>query len=137
MADTIRKVDYFYVTLPDKPGEGAKVLSALADAGVNLLALSAFPSGRRAQLDLVPEDSAKLKSAAKKLGLELSGRKTAFLLQGADRVGALTDTLDALAKAKINVIAANAVTTGDGRYATLFWVEPESVNKAAKAIGAR
>lgn len=137
MSDEIRKVDYFYVTLSDKPGEGAKVLSGLADAGVNLLAMTAFPSGRRAQLDLVPEDAAKLKQAAKKLGLELSPRKTGFLLRGSDRVGALTDVLDKLAAAKINVTAANAVTTGDGRFGAMFWVAADAVAKAAKAIGAR
>jgi hypothetical protein len=137
MADTVRKVDYFYVTLPDKPGEGAKVLSALADAGVNLLALSAFPSGRRAQLDLIAEDAAKLKRVVKKLGLALSPRKSGFLVQGDDRVGALTGLLDKLAAARINVTALDAVTTGDGRYGAIFWVKPAAVAKAAKAIGAR
>jgi hypothetical protein len=137
MAETIRKVDYFHVMLPDKPGEGLKVLSSLAGAGVNLLALTAFPSGGRAQLDLVPDDPAKLEQAAKKLALDLSPRKSVFLLQGADRVGALTDTLQKLASANISVTAANAVTTGDGRYGAIFWVAPESVSSAAKAIGAR
>ena len=137
MADTVRTADYFYVMVPDKPGEGVKVLTALADAGVNLIALSAFPSGRRSQLDLVPEDSAKVKQAVKKRGLELSARKTGFLVRGSDRVGALIDVLRKLADAKINVTAADAVTAGEGRYGAIFWVDPASVNKAAKAIGAR
>ncbi len=137
MSTTVRKVDYFYVTLANTTGQGAKVLSDLAAEGVNLLALTAFPSGRRAQLDLIPEDSAALKRAAKKLGLTLSARKTGFLLQGDDRVGALTDALGALAEAKINVTAGNALATGDGRFGAIFWVKPESVAKAAKALGAR
>ena len=58
MADTVRKVVYFKMSVPDKAGEGARVLGALRDAGVNLLAFSGFPRGRRAQLDLVPEDEA-------------------------------------------------------------------------------
>jgi len=29
MADQIRRVDYFYVDVPDKPGEGVRVLAAL------------------------------------------------------------------------------------------------------------
>jgi len=137
VSTTVRKVDYFYVTLANTTGQGAKVLSDLAAEGVNLLALTAFPSGRRAQLDLIPEDSAALKRAAKKLGLTLSARKTGFLLQGDDRVGALTDALGALAEAKINVTAGNALATGDGRFGAIFWVKPESVAKAAKALGAR
>jgi hypothetical protein len=44
MAETVGTVDYFYIETPDKPGEAARVLSALRDAGVNLLAFTAFPS---------------------------------------------------------------------------------------------
>ena len=38
MPDEIRRVDYFYIKVPDRPGEGARALGALRDAGVNLLA---------------------------------------------------------------------------------------------------
>ena len=34
MAEEIRKVAYFAMDVPDKPGEGARVLGLLADAGV-------------------------------------------------------------------------------------------------------
>jgi len=49
--DTVPLVDYFYIDVPDKPGEGAHVFSHLKEAGVNLLAIDAFPKGRRAQMD--------------------------------------------------------------------------------------
>ena len=45
MADKIRRVDYFYVHVPDKPGEGHRILAAVKEAGVNLLSLTAFPDG--------------------------------------------------------------------------------------------
>jgi len=137
MTDSIRKVDYFYTTVPNTAGQGSAILAALAAEGVNLLAFSGFPSGKRAQLDLVPEDSAALKRAAKKLKLKLSVRKSGFLVQGDDRVGAMTGVLDALAKAKISVTACDAVSAGDGRYGAIFWVKPAAVAKASKAIGAR
>jgi len=54
MADTVRQVDYFYVQVPHRAGEAATALRALKDAGVNLLAFSGFPEGRRAQLDFHP-----------------------------------------------------------------------------------
>jgi len=137
MADTVRKVDYFYTIVPNTAGQGSRILSELAAEGVNLLAFSGFPSGRRAQLDLVPEDSAALKRAAKKMKLELSVRKSGFLIQGDDRVGAMTRILDALAKANISVTACDAVSAGDGRYGAILWVKPEAVTKAGKAIGAK
>ena len=137
MDNTVRKVEYFYVMVPNRPGQAAKILSGLAEQGVNLLALSGFPSGRQAQLDLIPEDSAALKRAAKKLGLSLSAKKTGFLVQGEDRVGAVTDLLDRLATAKINVTAVDAVTSGGGRFGAILWVAPEAVAKAAKLLGAQ
>ncbi|MFO1322456.1 MAG: hypothetical protein U1F15_00155 [Burkholderiales bacterium] len=136
MADKLTKVDYFYATMPNKPGQGAKVMNGLAEAGVNLLAFSAFPSGRKSQLDLVPEDSAKLKRAAKAMGLKLSVAKKGFLLVGDDRVGAVTGVLNKLAAAKINITAIDAVCSG-GRYGALFWVKPPKVAKAAKVLGAK
>lgn len=43
MADQIQRVPYFYTEVPDKPGEGAKVLGMVKEAGINLLAFVAFP----------------------------------------------------------------------------------------------
>jgi prephenate dehydratase len=136
MAQTLRKVEYFYVETPNTPGEGAKILTGLREAGVNLLAFSGFPSGRRAQLDFIPEDAAKLKAAAKKLKLKLSAKKTGFLLQGDDEPGALVDLVNKLAAAKISLTALDAVTSGDGRFGSIFWVQSKDVSKAAKLLGA-
>lgn len=135
MADTIRLVEYFYLTAPNKAGEGARALATLRDAGVNLLAFSGFPQGRRAQLDLIPADPAALKQAAKKAKWKLVGPRRGFLVQGDDRVGAVADLLDRLGRAKINVTAIDAVCAGVGRYGAIFWVEPKDVKKAAALLG--
>jgi len=137
MSNTLRRVDYFYVMVPNRAGQGAKIMSALAAEGVNLLAFSGFPSGGKAQLDLMPDDSAKLRKAAKKLGLKLSKRKTGFLYHGDDRVGAMNNILKKLADAKINVVAVDAVGSGKGRFGAIFWVRPNAVAKAAKTLGAK
>jgi hypothetical protein len=137
MSNRLRKVDYFKVMVPNKAGQGAKIAAGLAAAGVNLLAFSGFPSGRQTQLDLMPEDSGKLKRAAKKLGIKLSARKSGFLYQGDDRVGAMTGIFGKLAEAKINVIAVDAVTGGQGRFGAIFWVKPQAVAKAARLLGAK
>jgi len=137
MANTLRKVDYFYVMVPNRAGQGAKIMKALAAEGVNLLAFSGFPSGGKTQLDLMPDNSARFRKAARKLGLRISDRKTGFLCHGDDRVGAMTKVMDKLAAAKVNVIAIDAVTGGKGRFGAIFWVKPAAVAKAAKALGAR
>lgn len=136
MADTIRLVDYFYVMAPSKPGEGARILSTLKDAGINLLAFSAFPHARRAQLDFIPADPAAFKQAAKRAKWKVVGPKRGFLVQGGDRAGAIAELLQRLGGANINVTAIDAVCTGDGRYGAIFWVAPRDVKKTAALLGA-
>lgn len=136
MADTIRVVDYFYVTVANKLGEGARALSVVKEAGVNLLAFSAFPQGRRSQLDFLPADTAAFKQAAKRAKWKLVGPKRGFLVEGDDRVGAVADLLERLGAAKINVTALDAVSIGGGRYGAIFWVAPKDVKKAAALLGA-
>jgi len=135
MAETVRTADYFYVLVPDKPGEGARVLGELRSAGVNLVAYSGFPSGRGAQLDVVPTDPAAFKAVAKQRKWKVKGPKRAFLIEGDDRVGACADVLGRLAAAKINVTAMDALA-GGGRYAAILWVKPRDVKKTASVLGA-
>ena len=136
MADTIRVVDYYYTTTPDKPGEGAQLLRVLRDARTNLLALSAFPSQRKTQVDFVPSDSAAFLAAAKAAKIKLSRPKKALLVQGDDRVGAIHEILAKLASAKINVTSTQGITAGGGRYGAILWVDQKDVKKAATALGA-
>jgi len=136
MADTIRKVSYYYTTISDKPGEGARLLETLRGAGVNLLALHAFPSARKPQIDFVPSDAARFTAVATGAKIKLSKPKSAFLLEGEDRVGALAAVLGRLGAAKINVTAVTGVCAGMGRYGAILWVKPRDVDKAATALGA-
>ena len=136
MTDTIRQVDYFYMLMPHKAGEGARILRTLSDAQVNLVAFSGFPAGRRAQLDFIPADAAALKNAAKANKWKLVGPKRALLIQGDDRLGAMADIVGKLADAKINVTAIDAVCA-DGRYGALCWVAPRDFRKAARILGAQ
>jgi len=134
--DMIRKADYFSVEVPNKVGEGARLLGALRDAGINLAAFTAFPSGRRAQIDFIPEDTAAFKKAARKLGIDVSPRKTVFIAQGDDRPGAIAELCEKLASTGINIIAMDAASAGNGRYGAMFWVAPGDVRRASKALGA-
>ena len=136
MAETVRLVEYFYITASNKPGEGARLLNILKEAGVNLSAFSGFPQGRRAQLDFIPADAAAFKQAAKKAGWKVTGPKRAFVVQGDDRVGAVADLLERLGAAKINVTAVDAVCAGNDRYGAILWVAPKDVRKAAALLGA-
>jgi predicted amino acid-binding ACT domain protein len=134
MGEAVRELEYFYIEVPNKIGEGAKVLRALKDAGVNLTAFSGFPVGRRAQLDFFPADPAVFKKVARANRWKVVGPKRGFLIQGDDRVGAVADVVSTLADAKIDVIAIDAVCV-DERYGALCWVAPRDRKKAAQLLG--
>lgn len=138
MADRIRLVDYFYIEARDRPGQGARALGVLKDAGVNLVALQAFPKGGgRTQVNFIPSDPAAFKRAAKAAGWKLTGPKKAFVIQGSDRTGALVGYAGKLGEAKINVTATSASAAGAGRFGGILWVKARDVRRAAKILGAR
>jgi len=137
MPQTVRKVDYFYIEVPNKPGEAAMVLEALLKAGVNLLAFSGFPQGRKSQIDFIPDDATKFKAAARKAGLKISARKRGFLIQGEDRPGAIAAIMGRLSAINVNVTAIDAAAAGARRYGAILWVKPADYGKAAKALSAK
>jgi hypothetical protein len=135
MAYTIRRVDYFKATVKDQPGEAYKLLSVLADLGVDLLAITLIPIGPMStQMTLFPEDTPKLTTAAANAKLTLDGPQRALLIQGEDVLGALVDVHARLAAANVNVFASSGVSDGHGHYCYILHVRPEEFDRAAQTL---
>ncbi len=138
MAERVKIINYCYVTVPSRAGQGKKILDELKGAGVNMLAFSGFPGkSGKAQLDLVPQNMTALRQLARKNGWRLSKVKKGFLIQGTDRIGAALSHMTKLAAKKINITAADAVTAGAGRYGMLLWVKPKDYSRAARVLRAK
>lgn len=138
MADRVKKINYVYLTVPNRAGYGARVLRDLKDAGVNLMAYSGFPGKRgKSQLDLIPEDMAALRRVARRKDWKLSKAKKGFLVQGTDAVGAVHRHIDKLAAEKINITAADAVAAGKNRYGMILWVKQKDYNRASRVLRAK
>jgi hypothetical protein len=138
MSYSARKVNYCYITVGNRTGTAANILDQIKSAGINMLAFSGFPiKGGKAQVDLVADKLGEIKKLARKNNWKLSKSKKAFLIQGSDKVGAVAAPVARLAKAKINITAADAVAAGKGRYGMILWVKPKVYNRAAKALKAR
>jgi hypothetical protein len=136
MASTIRRVEYFTTTIPDRPGQACDLLSQFARRGVNLVGLTAIPMGPDSTwLTLYPSDSNLLVSAAQRLNVPLSGPQPALLVQGDDEMGALAGVLEQLAHASVNVFASYAVADGKGHYGVLIMVRPEHFEQALRVLG--
>jgi len=135
MSYKIRKLNYYYAITQDKPGEAHKILSILADVGVNQLAFNTMQMGpERAQITLFPEDEALLVNVAKKAGLNLDGPYNAILVQGTDEMGALVKVHEKLHNANINIASSTAIADGSGSYGYLIYVRPDDYDKAADAL---
>ena len=138
MGVEIRRVDYYYVTVRDQPGEAYRLLTHIASGEVNLLAFHAVPLGPdRAQLTLFPESvEEQLARVAEDLGLVLDGPHPALLVQGDDSLGALAEVHARLFQAKINVYASSGVTDGHGSFGYVLYVQPRDIQAAVTALGA-
>ena len=136
MPDTVRKVHYFTTVVPDRPGQTFKVLAALVSGGVNLLACTGTARGRRAQIDVVPDDTRRFAAAARRAGMDFSEKKSGFLIQGDDRPGALADHLKVLADAGINIDAVDGLSAGSGRWGAIVWVGEGDLRRAGRLLRA-
>jgi hypothetical protein len=135
MISSVLEVEYYYVLVPDKPGESRKLLEFLSEKMVNLLAFSIFPEGEgQSQIDFFPTDPELLKTAAEEANIPLVGPKKAFLIQGEDQIGALYDFHLKLANAGINIHACNGVVDGTGRFGYVIWVDPADYENASGVL---
>jgi hypothetical protein len=138
MADRVRRVSYAYVTVPNRAGQGEKILRELREAEVNMLAFSAFPAkAGKAQMDIVAENMAAVRRVAKRNDWRLSKIKKGILVQGKDEVGAVHRHVRKLAAGKVNVTAADAIFAGKGRYGLILWVKPKDYARAARLLKAK
>ena len=136
MPFTIQRVEYYYTTVKDQPGEAYKLLNMLSGMGVNQLAFSAIPIGPNStQLAVFPEEPAKLASEAKLAGMTLDGPHYALLIQGDDELGSLAGIHQKLYEADINVYASSGVTDGRGSYGYLIYVKEDDFERAATTLG--
>lgn len=135
MSFRIQKVEYFYTSVVDQPGEAYKFLSTLAKAGINLLAFTAIPVGpMRTQLSIFPEDTSKFIIEAKNAGIQIDGPYSAILVQGDDQLGAFAEVHQKLYEANVNVYACTGVTDGKGTFGYLLYIRPEQFENAIKAL---
>jgi hypothetical protein len=137
MECVIKKVEYYYTTVKDQPGEAYRILAELAGLGINLQAFTAVPIGpTTTQLTIFPEEPALLKKEAANVGMILDGPHPALLVRGDDDLGALAEIHLKLFAARVNVYSASGVTDGRGSFGYVIYVKSEDYERAATALGA-
>ena len=133
----IQRVEYYNVTVKDRPGEAYKLLAQVKSEGVNLLAFNVIPMGAdQCRVVLFPEGgSGSFPKLIEGVGVDVDGPNHAVLVQGDDRLGAIADIHRKLADAKINVYASAGVTDGRGGYGYILYVKPDDFPSATAVLG--
>lgn len=131
----VKRVEYYKTTVESHAGDGSRLLSALAGAGVSFLAFSAVPvEPMRTRFTLFPNDGSQMVDGAKTAGLTLDGPHSALLIQGDDESGALADIYEKLSRAGIDVHESSGIADIKRAYGVVLYLRPEDCDKAMMAL---
>ncbi|MGH7267059.1 MAG: ACT domain-containing protein [Candidatus Rokuibacteriota bacterium] len=125
------KMTQLTLSLASKPGVLAQVTSALARAGVNIMAIcAAESSGARGKIRILVDNPARAIEALKAARVR-AGQEDVLTVTLDDRPGTLAEVAEKLARARVNVKCAYA-TTGGGSALVVLTVS--NVPKAQAAL---
>lgn len=126
------KTTQLTLTLQSRPGVLAAISRVLADAGVNIVALSTAETAGRGKIRMIVSDPARAKEALKAAKYRPS-EEPAITLTLDNHPGALAGVAAKLAQAKINIKSAYATTSGPGSATVVLTVS--NADKAQAALG--
>lgn len=121
------------LSLVSRPGTLAALTRSLADAGVNITALSAPEASGRGKIRLLVNDPGRAKRALRKANFR-ANEEPAFVVRLRNKPGALARVTARLAKERINVRSIYATTAGRGSAVVVLTVGG-NVRKARRALG--
>jgi hypothetical protein len=121
------------LSIVSRPGTLATVTRTLADAGVNITALSAPETSGRGKIRLLVNDPGRAKRALRKAKYR-ANEEPAFMLRLRNKPGALARVTARLAKERINVRSIYATTAGRGSAVVVLTVGGNA-QKARRVLG--
>jgi hypothetical protein len=121
------------LSLVSRPGTLATLARTLADAGVNIIALSAAETSGRGKIRLLVNDPVRARRALRKAKYHAT-EQPAFMLRLRNKPGALARVAARLAKERINVRSIYATTAGRGAAGVVLTVGGNP-SKARRVLG--
>lgn len=131
---TAKRVTYFKAKIEDKPGALLALAKDLKAKKLDLIALKGVGQAGQGDILVVAKSPDKLREAWTESRI-LVEEGVAIFLSGTDTAGALVTSLDAIAKAGVNIVALEALGAG-GKFGAVLWVSPEDLDKTAQELGA-
>lgn len=128
----VKETTCFTIAAENKPGTLAAFCGKMKQQNVDLAGLWGWGEGPKAGIIACPKNAEQFRKAAKAAGYTATEGRC-FQITGEDRVGALTDTLDRVAKEKINLQAVDAIAH-NGRYTATIWPEAADAEKVKRLL---
>ena len=122
----------FRVTMGNRPGELARVASALSRQGVSIKALAASAGGNQVSLHLVGHDVEATRSALEAAGIQFQESEVLLLLLE-DKAGEIARIANQLADAGVNLTAIYLAGRADDLVEVVVAVD--DIKKAKKVLG--
>jgi hypothetical protein len=131
-----REVDYYNIAVQGDVAEGSRLLTTIADAGVDFLAYKAVPlEQNRTQFTLFPKDGSKMSAGAVKAGFKLDGPYSAVIITGDEKPGALAEIYRRLSQANIQIEESSGIAHINGGYGVVLYLRQEDCGKAMAVLG--
>ncbi|MBI4418811.1 MAG: hypothetical protein HY563_08535 [Ignavibacteriales bacterium] len=128
-----QRITAFSMSLQDRPGALFELMRTFKEKKVNLAGVWGYTmSPGQAEVLIVGKDAEKVRAVLKSSGASFMER-AGFYAKGADKIGALLGSLEALSNAGVNLDAANAIAVG-GKFGCYLWVKEEDVQRTEAAL---
>jgi hypothetical protein len=137
MAVKVTKVEVWAGEMQDRPGELARMLGALADAGANIDCVIARRQPDKPGSGVVfvsPVKGRKAQSAAQSVGMSQAGDIATLRVEGADKPGLGARITSAIGDAGVNLRGATAAVIGNKFVAYFGFDNADDANRAARAL---
>lgn len=132
---TIMKVEQLSIFLENKAGRLAEVTNTLANAGINIRALSLADTSDFGILRLIVDNTEKAKEIMKEAGFTV-GRTAVVAVQVDDQPGGLNAILQALEGHNVNIEYMYAFVQKGGNNATMIF-RFDRIDQAIEALAAK
>lgn len=127
-----RKAKQIVAVTPNRVGMFAEISSAIADSGVNIIALCAYGMADKANFMIITEDNEKAISALRAKKYEVVKEENVGIISLPNRVGEAKRLADQFARAHIDLEYCYG-TTGDSKE-SLFVFATKELDKALQLL---
>ena len=132
----IREIEYNRIEVEYRVSDASKLLSALAEKGIDFLAFKATSiNGRRTLFTLFSDNAQNMVEVAGQNGFRVDGPYSAIWVKGNEEIGALAAIYERLSQANINVDESSGMAHINGGYGVILYIKQEDCRKALTALG--